>query len=83
MSTTTTSPIKVAVGAIGELNSGGPSMTVIKEKTEESSKLAVFAWFDGSTLHRDVFPKDAVKMTHAAPVKEKAAPAAAAAGTGE
>lgn len=71
--------IKFAVGALAELLSGGPAMTVVKEKTEDSSKLAQFAWFDGTDLRREVLPKDAVKLVAAAPEKVKAAAAAPAA----
>lgn len=71
--------LKLSVGAIAELLSGGPLMTVVKDKTEESSKLAMFAWFDGSELRREVLPKDAVKVVAEAPAKPAKAPAAAAA----
>lgn len=61
--------LKLSVGAVAELLSGGPLMTVVKDKAEDSSKLAVFAWFDGSALRREVLPKDAVKVTAEAPAK--------------
>lgn len=54
---------KMSVGDIAKLKSDGPLMTVVKDRVEAGgSKFAELAWFDGSTLHREVFPKDALEV---------------------
>lgn len=60
---------KLAVGTVVELHSGGPSMTVFKDRPEEGSKFVGVAWFNGTVLAREVLPKDALKVTAEAPGK--------------
>lgn len=61
--------LKLSVGALVELLSGGPTMTVVKDRPEEGSKFAGVAWFDGSSLRREVLPRDAIKVVAEAPAK--------------
>jgi uncharacterized protein YodC (DUF2158 family) len=53
--------MKFAVGDIVKLKSGGPWMTVVKDRPEAGSKFVVTAWFDGSKLETEQFPKDALE----------------------
>lgn len=61
--------LKYAVGALAELLSGGPVMTVVKDRPEEGSKFVQVAWFEGSALRKEVLPKDAMKVVAEAPAK--------------
>jgi uncharacterized protein YodC (DUF2158 family) len=53
---------KLIVGNVVKLKSGGPWMTVTKDRTEQSNKLAQTAWFDGAILMTEFFPKDALDI---------------------
>jgi uncharacterized protein YodC (DUF2158 family) len=52
---------KLVVGDVARLKSGGPWMTVVKDKLEVGSKFVGMAWFDGSALSNEVFPRDALE----------------------
>lgn len=52
---------KFSVGDIVRLKSDGPWMTVTKDRLEAGSKFVAVAWFDGSSLNSEVFPKDALE----------------------
>lgn len=72
---------KLKTGEIARLRSGGPWMTVVKDKVEEGSKFVQAAWFDGSHLSKDTFPlvaleADATRKLEAKPAKAPDAPAA-------
>jgi uncharacterized protein YodC (DUF2158 family) len=56
---------KYVVGAVVRLKSGGPFMTVTKDKPEQGSKFLGVAYFDGSTLKDVVLPKDAIEPDEA------------------
>jgi len=80
---------KFVVGGVVNLKSGGPSMTVTKEKPEAGPKFIGVSYFDGNTLKHDVLPKDAVQPDEATikaaekAEKEAAARKEAAPGAGE
>lgn len=52
---------KLAVGDVARLKSGGPWMTAVKDKLEAGSKFIAMAWFDGSALSNEVFPREALE----------------------
>ncbi|KWU23347.1 DUF2158 domain-containing protein [Burkholderia cenocepacia] len=65
-----------AVGAVVELLSGGPLATVVRDKNlEAGSKFVEIAWFDGSSLKKEILPKDALREKTPAPSSKPAAPA--------
>ncbi|MNR71473.1 hypothetical protein D3C71_20990 [compost metagenome] len=64
---------KLTVGTVVELHSGGPLMTVMKERVEQGSKFTQVGWFAGTELKQEVLPKDALKVKAEAPSKEAAA----------
>lgn len=53
--------VKLVVGSVARLKSGGPWMTVTKDRTDQGSKFVQVSWFDGSTLSHEIFPKDALE----------------------
>lgn len=53
--------VKLAVGHLVKLKSGGPWLTVVKDRPEAGSKFVVAAWFDGSVLSQELLPKDALE----------------------
>lgn len=75
---------KFFIGAVVQLKSGGPLMTVTKDKPEQGSKFVGVSFFDGNTLKHDVLPKEAIEPDEAtkkaAEKAEKEAAAAKAAG---
>lgn len=52
---------KFGIGDVARLKSGGPWMTVTKDRPEAGSKFVVMSWFDGSKLESEIFPKDALE----------------------
>lgn len=52
---------KLAIGDVARLKSGGPWMTAVKDKLEAGSKFIAMAWFDGSALSKEEFPRDALE----------------------
>ena len=76
--------IKLVVGSVVRLKSGGQWMTVTKDKPEAGSKFIGVSWFNGTALEQEVLPKDAVEPDEAtikaaeAAEKEKAKAAATA-----
>jgi uncharacterized protein YodC (DUF2158 family) len=52
---------KLVVGDVARLKSGGPWMTAVKDKLEVGSKFIGMAWFDGSALSNEVFPREALE----------------------
>lgn len=70
--------IKLVVGAVVRLKSGGPWMTVEKDRAERGSKFVAVVYFDGSALKRDELPKDAVEPDEATLKAAEAAEKAAA-----
>lgn len=61
--------VKITVGAVVELKSGGPLATVVRDKGLENNKVVEVAWFNGSDLNREVLPKDALNVKAGAPGK--------------
>jgi len=57
--------IKYTVGGVVRLKSGGPWMTIEKDRAEKGSKFLAIVYFDGTTLKRDELPKDAVEPDEA------------------
>jgi len=57
--------IKLVVGGVVRLKSGGPWMTVEKDKAERGSKFVGVVYFDGTSLKRDELPKDAIEPDEA------------------
>ncbi len=53
--------IKLITGDLVKLKSGGPWMTVTKDKPEQGSKFVQASWFDASELRSEVFNKDALE----------------------
>lgn len=53
--------LKFVTGDIVRLKSGGPWMTVVKDRPEAGSKFVGAAWFDSSALSTELFPKDALE----------------------
>lgn len=54
---------KLGIGDVARLKSGGPWMTVTKDKPEVGTKFVGMSWFDGSALNSDIiFPKDALEL---------------------
>ena len=66
--------IRFVVGHTAKLKSGGPWMTITKDKPEAGSKFVETSWFDGATLSSQLFQKDALEPS---PETVKAAEAAA------
>jgi uncharacterized protein YodC (DUF2158 family) len=64
---------KFVIGDIVRLKSGGPWMTVVKDRTDAGTKFAAVAWFDGSTLNTEVLPKDALEHDPSRPSDDKKA----------
>ncbi len=54
--------VKLAVGVVVELRSGGPLMTVVKDRVEEGNKFVQVSWFAGVELRKEVLPKDALTV---------------------
>ena len=54
--------VKLVVGHIVKLKSGGPWMTITKDRPEQGSKFVQASWFDGSALKAELFPKDALEL---------------------
>lgn len=52
--------IKLTTGNQVKLKSGGPWLTVTKDKPEQGSKFVEVSWFDGSALNTKILPKDAL-----------------------
>lgn len=75
--------IKLIVGNLAKLKSGGPWLTVSKDRLEVGSKFLEMSWFDGSRLERAVMAVDtleahpSVAIEAAAKVAAKANPAGA------
>lgn len=47
---------KLKTGEIARLRSGGPWMTITKDKVEAGSKFVRASWFNGSALESEEFP---------------------------
>lgn len=60
---------KLVNGDVAELKSGGPKMTVVKEKVPEGSKFVQVAWFNGAILSHETFPREALKGHPEKPVE--------------
>jgi uncharacterized protein YodC (DUF2158 family) len=75
---------KYFVGAVVQLKSGGPLMTVTKDKPEAGSKFVGVTFWEGNTLRTEILPKEAIEPDEAtkkaAEKAEKEAAAAKAAG---
>jgi uncharacterized protein YodC (DUF2158 family) len=56
---------KFVVGGVVSLKSGGPFMTVTKDKPEQGNKFVGVSYFDGSTLKEAVLPKESVQPDEA------------------
>jgi uncharacterized protein YodC (DUF2158 family) len=56
---------KYVIGAVVQLKSGGPFMTVTKDKPEAGTKFIGVSYFDGNSLKHDVLPKDAIEPDEA------------------
>lgn len=54
--------VKLVVGHIVKLKSGGPWMTVTKDRLELGSKFVQASWFSGAELKTEVFHKDALEL---------------------
>ena len=52
---------KFVIGDVVKLKSDGPWMTVTRDKVEIGSKFVGTAWFSGSDLKSEVFPKEALE----------------------
>lgn len=52
---------KLETGSVVRLKSGGPWMTVTKDRPEQGSKFVQTSWFDGSVLSQEIFPKLALE----------------------
>jgi uncharacterized protein YodC (DUF2158 family) len=52
--------VKLVVGSVVRLESGGPWMTVVKDRPEAGSKFVEVAWFNGTDMRREVLPKEAL-----------------------
>jgi uncharacterized protein YodC (DUF2158 family) len=63
--------VKFAIGDVVKLRSDGPWMTVVKDRPEAGSKFVVAAWFNGSALSTETFPKDALEHDPARKVAEE------------
>ena len=70
--------IKLVVGSVVRLKSGGPWMTVTKDKPEAGPKFLGVSWFNGTALEEKVLPKDAVEPDEATVKAAEAAEKAAA-----
>lgn len=68
--------LKLITGDLVKLKSGGPWMTVTKDKPEQGSKFVQASWFDASALNRDIFHKDALEAKEPREVTKEAKPAA-------
>lgn len=62
--------IKFSLGDVVRLKSGGPWLTVTKDRPEAGSKFVGVSWFDGSHLESDVLPKDALEHDPARKAEE-------------
>jgi uncharacterized protein YodC (DUF2158 family) len=56
---------KYVIGAVVQLKSGGPFMTVTKDKPEQGPKFVGVSFFDGNKLDHAVLPKEAIKPDEA------------------
>lgn len=63
--------VKFPVGDVVRLRSGGPWMTVSKDRPEAGSKFVEAVWFDGTALRREVLPKDALEHDPARRMADK------------
>lgn len=75
---------KFFIGAVAQLKSGGPLMTVTKDKPEAGSKFVGVTFWEGNVLRTEVLPKEALQPDEATlkafEKAEKEAAAAKAAG---
>jgi uncharacterized protein YodC (DUF2158 family) len=65
--------VRLVTGDLVKLKSGGPWMTVTKDKFEAGTKTVACSWFAGDDLRTEVFLKEALE-----PKNPPAEPAAAA-----
>lgn len=68
--------IKLIVGNLAKLKSGGPWLTVSKDRLEQGSKFLELSWFDGSRLEHAVLAVETLEA-HPSVAQEAAAKAAA------
>lgn len=64
---------KLKNGEIVRLRSGGPWMTVVKDKVEAGSKFVRAAWFNGSALESEEFPVVTLEVDPTRRLAEKTA----------
>lgn len=70
---------KFTTGDVVKMRSGGPWMTVVKDRPEAGTKFVGVAWFDGSALTQEILPKDALEHDPARKMEDKKADKAASA----
>jgi uncharacterized protein YodC (DUF2158 family) len=68
--------LKLIVGDLVKLKSGGPWTTVTKDRPEQGSKFVQVSWFDGSALRSEVLPKEALEAKEPREVSKEPKPAA-------
>jgi uncharacterized protein YodC (DUF2158 family) len=62
--------VKLVVGDVVRLKSGGPWMTVTDDKFKAGSKTVATSWFSGDDLRTEVFLREALEPKN--PPEEKA-----------
>jgi uncharacterized protein YodC (DUF2158 family) len=65
--------VKLVVGDVVKLKSGGPWMTVTDDKFKAGNKTVACSWFSGDDLRTEVFLKEALEPKN--PPAEQAAAA--------
>ncbi|MHB0929648.1 MAG: DUF2158 domain-containing protein [Candidatus Nanopelagicales bacterium] len=58
--------LKLNLGDVVKLKSGGPWMTVTRDRTEHGNKLIQVSWFDGSELVSTFLAKEVLDLNPAA-----------------
>jgi uncharacterized protein YodC (DUF2158 family) len=57
--------VKLAVGDVVKLKSGGPWLTVTEDKFKAGSKTVACSWFSGDDLRTEVFLREALESKSA------------------